>query len=75
MIHQKHGGKGVGLIFPVCQYRKFKKKSCEKPLDGCQYNLAQMFLPCSSAKIVQACVIRQKTWLPGGRAYFPYMSI
>ena len=28
-----------------------------------------------STKIVQVIMIRQKTWLPGGRAYFPYISI
>ena len=27
----------------------------------------------SSTKIVQAISIRQKTWLPGGGAYFPYI--
>ena len=30
---------------------------------------------CSSTKIVQAIWIRQKTWPPGGGAYFPYISI
>ena len=29
----------------------------------------------SSTKIVQAFWIRQKTWSPGGGAYFPYVSI
>ena len=31
-----------------------------------------MFLWWCSTKIVQAIWIRQKTWPPGGRAYFPY---
>ena len=32
--------------------------------------------PCwPSTKIVQVIMIRQKTWLPGGWAYFPYISI
>ena len=31
------------------------------------------FLP--STKIVQATMIRQKTWPLGGGAYFPYISI
>ena len=32
-----------------------------------------MFLWWPSTKIVQAIWIRQKTWLPGGGAYFPYI--
>ena len=32
-----------------------------------------MFLWWWSTKIVQAIWIRQKTWLPGGGAYFPYI--
>ena len=28
-----------------------------------------------STKIVQAVMIRQKTWLLGGGAYFPYKSL
>ena len=28
-----------------------------------------------SIKIVQAVMIRQKTWLPVGEAHFPYISI
>ena len=32
-----------------------------------------MFLWWPSTKIVQAIWIRQKTWPPGGRAYFPYI--
>ena len=32
-----------------------------------------MFLWWSCCKIVQAIWIRQKTWLPGGGAYFPYI--
>ena len=34
-----------------------------------------MFFWWSSTKIVQAVWIRQKTWPPGGRAYFPYICI
>ena len=34
-----------------------------------------MFVWWSSTKIVQAFWIRQKTWPPGGEAYFPYISI
>ena len=67
--------KGAGLIFPIYLYRKFKKSSCQKPLERLQYNEAEMFLWWSSTKIVQAIWIRQKTWPPGGGAYFPYISI
>ena len=34
-----------------------------------------MFLWWPSSKIVQAIMIRQKTWPPRGGAYFPYISI
>ena len=34
-----------------------------------------MFFWWTSTKIVQAVWIRQKTWPPGGRAYFPYICI
>ena len=34
-----------------------------------------MFFWWSSTKIVQAVWIRQKSWPPGGRAYFPYICI
>ena len=34
-----------------------------------------MFFWWSSTKIVQAVWIHQKTWPPGGRAYFPYICI
>ena len=60
------------LVFPIYLYRKLKKSSCLKPLDRFQYNFAEMFLWWASTKIVQANWICQKTWLPGGGAYFPY---
>ena len=68
---KKHGRQGAGLIFPIYLYRKLWKSSCQKPLDQFQYNFAEMFLWWSSTKIVQAFWIRQKTWPPGGGAYFP----
>ena len=67
---------GAGLIFPMYLYRKlYKKSSCQKPLDRFQCNFAEMFHWWSSTKIVQAIWICQKTWPPGGGAYFPYISI
>ena len=72
---KKLGHQGAGLIFPIYLYRKLEKSFCPKPLDRLQYNFAKMFLWWSSTKIVQAIWIRQKTWLPGGGAYFPYISI
>ena len=69
----KHGRQGAGLIFPIYLYRKLKKSSCLKPLDRFPYNFAEMFLWLLSTKIVQAIWIRQKTWPPGGGAYFPYI--
>ena len=42
-------------------------------MDQFQYHLAGMFLWWPSTKIVQAGMIRQKTWLLGGGAYFPYI--
>ena len=44
-------------------------------MDQFQYNLAEMLLWWPSTKIVQAVMIRKKTWPPGGGAYFPYISI
>ena len=44
-------------------------------MDQFQYNFAEMFHWWSSTKIVQAILIRQKTWPPGDGAYFPYISI
>ena len=70
---KKHGHQGAGLIFPIYLYRKLKKSSCQKPLDRFPYTFAEMFLWWPSTKIVQAIWIRQKTWPPGGGAYFPYI--
>ena len=73
---KKYGCKGAGLIFPIYLYRKLEKKSsCQKPLDRFQYNLAEMFPWWPFTKIVQAIMICQKTWLLGGGAYFPCISI
>ena len=72
---KKCGHQGAGLIFTIYLYRKLKKSSCQKPLDRFLYNFAEMFLWWSSTKIVQAIWICQKTWLPGGGAHFPYISI
>ena len=71
---KKHGRQGTGLIFPIYLYRKLKKSSYQKPLDRFPYTFAEMFLWWSSTKIVQAIWIRQKTWPPGGGAYFPYIE-
>ena len=67
--------RGRGLFSLYNYIENFKKSSCQKPLDRFQYNIAEMFLWLSSTKIVQAIMIRQKTWPPGGGAYFPYISI
>ena len=72
---KKHGRQGRGLFSLYIYIENFKKSSRQKPLDRFQYNFAEMFLWLSSTKIVQAIWIRQKTWPPGGRAYFPYISI
>ena len=72
---KKHGRQGVGLIFPIYLYRKLKKSSCQKPLDQLLYNFAEIFLWRFCTKIVQAIWICQKTWPPGGGAYFPYISL
>ena len=67
--------RGWGLFSLYICIENFKKSSCQKPLDRFQYNFAEMFLWLFSTKIVQAIWIRQKTWPPGGGAYFPYISI
>ena len=63
--------RGWGLFCPIYLYRKVKKKFCQKPMDRFQYNLAGMFLWLPSTKIVQAGMIRQKTWPLGGGHIFP----
>ena len=65
---------GVGLIFHIYLHRKFLNSSCHIPHDQFQYYLAGMLLWWTSIKIVQAIMIRQKTWLPWGGACFPYIS-
>ena len=67
---KKHGRQGGGAFFPIYLYRKLKKSSCQKALDWYPYNFAEIFLWWSSTKIVQAIWICQKTWLPGGGAFF-----
>ena len=67
---KKGGRQGAGPIVPIYLYRKFKKSSCQKPLDRLRINLVEMFLWWSSTKIVQAIWIRQKTWPPVGRGLF-----
>ena len=67
---KKPGHQGAGLFSLINLYRKVKKSSCQKPLDLFPYNFAEMFLWWPSSKIVQAIWIRQKTWPPGGGAYF-----
>ena len=72
---KKHGRQGAGLIFPIYLYRKLKKSSCQTLLDQLLYNFAEIFLWWFCTKIVQAIWICQKTWPPGGGAYFPYISL
>ena len=72
---KKHGRQGAGLIFSIYLYRKLKKSSCQKPLDRFPYTFAEMFLWWSSTTVVQAILIRQKAWPPGGGAYFPNISM
>ena len=66
--HSHQGG--TGLIFTIYLYRKLKKSSCQKPLEGLQYNVAEMFFWWSSTKIVQAIWIRQKKMAARGRGLF-----
>ena len=75
-IGQKNmAARGRGLFSLYIYIENFKKSSSQKPLDRFQYNFAEIFLWWSSTNIVQAIWIRQKTWPPGGGAYFPYISI
>ena len=70
--------RGRGLIFPIYLYRKliYKKSSRKKQLDWVQCNLAGMLLWWPSTKIVQAFMICQKPWPPGGRGlFFVYICI
>ena len=65
--------RGRGLFSLYIYIENLKKSSCQKPLDRFPYTFAEMFLWWPSTKIVQAIWIRQKTWPPGGGAYFPYI--
>ena len=58
-------------LFSLYIYVENFKNLLQKPLDRFPYNFAGMFLLCPSTKIVQAIWIHQKTWPPGGGAYFP----
>ena len=58
------------LISPTYLYRKLKKSSCQKPMDRFKYNSARMFLWWPSTKVIQAVMIRQKTWSLGDRGLF-----
>ena len=74
---KKHGRQGGRAYFPyICIYiENFKKSSCQKSMDRFQYNLEGMCLWSPSSKVVQAIMIREKIWLQGGGAYFPYISM
>ena len=70
------GGWGYGSLVALYFYiENFKNVLGIKPMDQFQCILAGMFLWWPSAKIVQALIIRQKTWLPLGGAFFPCISI
>ena len=56
--------RGAGLNFLIYLYRKLEKIPYQKQLDWFQYNMAAMVLSWPSTKIVQAIMIRQKTWPP-----------
>ena len=51
--------RGRGLFSKYIYKEKFKKSSCQKPMDRFQYNLAGIFLWWPSTKIVQAVMIHQ----------------
>ena len=73
-LSKNMAARGRGL-FSLYKEKCKKKSSCPKPPDRFPYNFAEMFFWWSSTKIVQAVWICQKTWPPGGRAYFPYICI
>ena len=65
------GGEG-GLISLYIYIEKFKNLLVRNQF---QYSLAGMLLWWPATKIVQAVMIRLKKILPGGGAYFPYISL
>ena len=67
--------RGWSLFSLYICIENLKKSSCQKPLDRFQYTLAEMFLWWPFTKIVQAVMICQKIWPPGGGAYFPYIYV
>ena len=55
------GGGGVRDLFSLYIYiENFKKSSCQKPLEGFQYNFAEMFPWWSFTKIVQTMICQKK---------------
>ena len=70
------GGGGKRGLFSLYIYiEQFKNLLVRNHWTDFNIILQKMFLWWSSTKIVQAIWIRQKTWPPGGGAYFPYISI
>ena len=71
---KKHGRQGAGLNFPIYLYRNFKNLLVRNHWTDFHIILQK----CSFGDplpIVRAISISQKTWPPGGGAYFPYISI
>ena len=66
--------RGRGL-FSLYIYLENFNDTFQKQLDRFQYYIAGMFLIEPSIKIVQDVMILQKTWLPPGGAYIPYISV
>ena len=59
-----------GLFSLYIYVENLKKVSRKKHLDRVQCNLAGLLLWWPSTKIIQALLIRQKTWPPWGRGLF-----
>ena len=65
---------GRGLFFVYICIENFKILIVTYPMTDFNITWLECCFGETSIKIVQAVMIRQKTWLPWGGAYFPYIS-
>ena len=71
---KKHGRQGAGLIFPIYLYRKLKILLVRNHWTNC-YIILQKYSFVILYQDYSSHLDCQKTWLPGGGAYFPYISL
>ena len=58
------------LVFMATKWKKLQNSSSPKLVGRFSNNLVEMFLGWPSIRFLQAMLIGQKTWPPGGQGYF-----